>query len=236
MPRTEYRKKRANQFCGECGYELARDHHGICPMCPRLEQVRLELTAPTPGEMAAHRAARDTSVSAASNDRPPTAAEYRAILAQRQVGSRTPDQSGGRVIRTPVLRQTRVSRSRGGADAADDEVLAPPASPQPPRTEPSSPSPKKAKGRKGKDGGARAPKISEAPPKDLETQSLVAVAAASTPPPRQWARPRTQAAPVGRHVGSRSQARATQRWLIPVAVIAASALIGTAIPILLSWL
>ena len=232
MPRTEYRKKRAIRFCGDCGYELAADNDGTCPMCPRFEQLRLELAVPRPGDLGAHRAkARDTNVSAAPDEWPPTVAEYRAILDERRVGSASTDQSRGRVIREPVLRQTRVPQPPGAAKAAGDEVLAPPVHPQPPGKEPPSTSPKK--GRMAKVGGRRATDISEAPPKRLEAQTVVAVAAKSVPTPRQPARPLMQAAPV-RRVVTRSPAGATRPWLVPVAVVAAGALIGIVVPILLS--
>lgn len=118
MPRTDYRRKRANKFCGDCGYELARDNDGTCPMCPRFEQLRLESTVPTPGDLAAHGAeARDTNVAAAPDAWPPTVAEYRAILAERRARSTPTDQSRGRVIRTLGLTQTLVPHPPGAVDA-----------------------------------------------------------------------------------------------------------------------
>ena len=165
MPRTESPKKRSGRFCGDCGYELARDNDGTCPMCSRFKQLRSDLTVPRPSDLAAHRAkARDTSVSAAPDEWPPTVAEYRAILDERRVGSTSTDQSRGRVIRTPALRQTRVPQLPGAANAAG---------------------------------------------------------------------PLMRAATV-RHAVTRSRAGATRPWLVPVAVVAGSALIGFVVPILLS--
>jgi hypothetical protein len=46
------RKKAAAQFCGECGYELAPDSTGECPMCARFAQFRSEVTVPRRGELA----------------------------------------------------------------------------------------------------------------------------------------------------------------------------------------
>ena len=231
MPRTEYRKKRAIRFCGDCGYELAPDNDGTCPMCPRFEQLRLELAVPRPGDLGAHRAnARHTNVSAAPDEWPPTVAEYRAILDERRAASTSTDQSRGRVIQEPVLRQTRVPQPPGAANAAGDEVLAPPVQPQPPGKEPSSTSLKK--GRIVRVGGRRATDNSKAQPKRLEAQT-VAVAATSVPSPRQPARRLMQAAPA-RRVVTRSRDGATRPWLVPVAVVAAGALIGIVVPILLS--
>ncbi len=55
------RQKRSIRFCGDCGYELARDNDGACPMCARFEQLRVDL--------AAHRAGTlDTNVSVGAED------------------------------------------------------------------------------------------------------------------------------------------------------------------------
>jgi hypothetical protein len=157
VPRTKDPKKRAIRFCGECGYELAPDNDGTCPMCRRFEQLRLDFTVPRPSDRAAHRGeARDTNVSAAPDEWPPPVAEYRAMLAERRIRSTPADQSRGRVIRTAGLTQMRVPPAPGSAGAADDAVLEPPVHPQPPVQEPSPTSPKEAKGRKVKDGGHRA--------------------------------------------------------------------------------
>ena len=207
MPRTEYRKKPVIRYCRDCGYELALDNDGPCPMCPRLEQLRLNLAVPRPNDFGAYPAnGRDTHGSAAPDEWRPTVAEYRAMLAERGVGST--DESRGRVIRTPVLRQTRVPHPPRAAQAADDAALAPLEQPQPPGKEPSPTSPRKAKG-------------------------VVAVAAKSVPAPWQPAHPPRQAAPV-RRVASRSRGGAIRAWLVPLAVVAVSGLIGLVVPYLLS--
>ena len=231
MPRTEYRKKPVIRYCRDCGYELALDNDGPCPMCPRLEQLRLNLAVPRPNDFGAYPAnGRDTHGSAAPDEWRPTVAEYRAMLAERGVGST--DESRGRVIRTPVLRQTRVPHPPRAAQAADDAALAPPGQPQPPGKEPSPTSPRKAKGRTGRLGGRRGTNNWEAPPKRREAQSAGAVTK-SAPAPLPSARPLTQAAPV-RRARSRSRCGATRAWLVPVAVVAVSGLIGLAVPIILS--
>ena len=232
MPRTEYPKKPAIRFCGDCGYELAIDSDGRCPMCPRLEQLRLNLAVPRPSDLRAHRAnARDTDRSAASAEWRPTAAEYRAMLAARRVA--LTDDSRGRVIRTPVLRQARGPYPPRAAHAADDEALTPPKQPQPPGEEPSPTSPRKAKGRTGKLGARRATNHWEAPPKRREAHDVVAVAAESVPAPSQPARTGGEAARA-RRVESRSRGGATRAWLVPVALVVMSALIGVVVSILLS--
>lgn len=140
-------------------------------MCPRFEQLRMDFTVPRPSELAAHRAeVRDTDVSAAPDEWPPTVAEYRATLEERQGGSTPADQSRGRVIRTPGLRQIRVAPPSGSASAADGEVLASPV-PSRPKQEPPPTPPKKAKGRKRKDGGRRAARARARSPSAAEENS-----------------------------------------------------------------
>ncbi len=47
-PRTKKRKTRTRKqnrvarYCGDCGYELASDADGKCPMCPRFQQIRMD--------------------------------------------------------------------------------------------------------------------------------------------------------------------------------------------------
>lgn len=87
MPRTETAMPGV-RFCGACGYEMAADDDGRCPMCPRFEQLRIA-------------------------SRRPTIAEYRAILASRGANSvggviRTP---GLRRVNAPGPRE-RVSTLR----------------------------------------------------------------------------------------------------------------------------
>jgi hypothetical protein len=119
VPQTEYPKKFAIRFCGDCGYELAIDNDGRCPMCPRLEQLRLNLAVPRPSDLRAHRAnARESYRSAAPDKRRPTVAEYRAMLAERR--AEATDESRRRVIRTLVRRQTPVAHLPKAAHAADD--------------------------------------------------------------------------------------------------------------------
>ena len=232
MPRTEYRKKPVIRYCRDCGYELALDNDGPCPMCPRLEQLRLNLAVPRPNDFGAYPAnGRDTHGSAAPDEWRPTVAEYRAMLAERGVGST--DESRGRVIRTPVLRQTRVPHPPRAAQAADDAALAPP------RTAPASGKrtiPDVAQEGEGTNGQAWWPASDEQLGGSAETSRSSerwSGAAKSAPAPSPPARPLTQAAPV-RRVRSRSRCGATRAWLVPVAVVAVSGLIGLAVPILLS--
>ena len=145
MPQTEYPKKPDIRFCGDCGYELAIDNDGRCPMCPRLEQLRLNLAVPRPSDLreqranaratyrnarATYRNARATYRSAAQDEWRPTVAEYRALLAERRAEST--DESRARVIRTLGRRQTPLPHPPNAAHAADDEALEPPEEIQPP--------------------------------------------------------------------------------------------------------
>ena len=266
MPRTEEPKKRAIRICGDCGYELRPDNDGPCPMCERFEQLRIDFTVPRPSDLAAHRAdVRHTDVlSAAPDARPPTVAEYRAILAERRDGSTPAGQSRAMVIRTPGLTQIRVPLS-GSANKPDEDVSASPVAHRPPgKKEPSSTSRKKAKGRKGKADGRRAARArarslsaaeenrppptgasaaptsadlpaagnSAALPRGPQAQSVVAVATESVLTSRQPARPLMRAPPV-RRGDPHSRGGAAGPWPVLVAVVAASALIGAAVSILL---
>ena len=265
MPRTEEPKKRAIRICGDCGYELRPDNDGPCPMCERFEQLRIDFAVPRPSDLAAHRAeVRHTDVSAAPDAPPPTAAEYRAILAERRDGSTSAGQSRGGVIRTPGLTQIRVPPS-GSAKKPDEDVPASPVAPRlPGKKEPSSTSRKKAKGRKGKADGRRAARArarslsaaeenrpqptgasaartsadlpaadnSAALPRGPQAQSVVAVATESVLTSRQPARPLMRAPPV-RRLEPHSRGGAAGPSPVLVAVVAASALIGAAVSILL---
>ena len=51
--RARHRRPKTSRFCGECGYDLAPDGDGTCPMCPRLQQIRTVLE---PRVLAAERA------------------------------------------------------------------------------------------------------------------------------------------------------------------------------------
>ncbi len=74
MPRT--RKRTVRRFCGDCGYELALDSDGKCPMCARFAQLRLDSIAPQPSEP-----------DSLAREQPPTVAEYRAIMAAQRAKS-----------------------------------------------------------------------------------------------------------------------------------------------------
>jgi len=157
VPRTANPKKRSVRFCGDCGYELARDNDGACPMCARFEQLRIDFTVPRPSDLAAHRAGTlDTNVPVVADDRPPTVREYRSILAERRLGSASTAESAATVIRTPGLRRTMIPSPPTGATAPGDGALAPPAEPKPPAKNLASPSPKKTRARRGQGESRRA--------------------------------------------------------------------------------
>ncbi len=267
MPRMDNRRKRRVRFCGDCGYELAPDNDGTCPMCRRFEQLRIDFIVPRPSALAEQRAeGGHTHVSATPDEWPPTVAEYRAILAERRARSTSIDDPQGRVVRTPGLTHMHVPPAPEEANAPDDEVIAPPVQHQRPVEEASSPSPKKAKGgRKANGGGPRAARgrkaslpegepdatqgsaaaptsadrpatnNSEAALSRFEHQSDVAAEMEPVPAPPDVVGPFTQGVPVRRRE-PRSRAGALWPSLVMVAILAASALVGAAVPLLLSLL
>lgn len=270
MPRTDNPKKRAIRFCGDCGYELAPQHDGPCPMCPRFEQLRMDFAVPRPSELATRRAETAHMVSVSPGDWPPTPSEYRAILAERRLGSTSAeDMAVARVIRTPGLTQIRVPAPPPGTNApGDDDLSAPSTEPKPARRESSPTSSKKPKGRRGKGGDrraararARAPASQENVPSAVPSSSAApgsaddvpatndtagvrrnleapvgAIASDWVPTPGAVARYSPQTVPLRRRA-FRSRTVAAGPSLVAVAiVVAGSALIGAAIPILLSLL
>ena len=258
MPRTESPKKRSVRFCRDCGYELARDNDGTCPMCARLRQLRMDFTVPRPNDGAAHRAgSRNTDISGVADEWPPTVAEYGATLAERGPRSVSPGQHAARVIRTPALRQSQVPSPHEGSTAPGDGVSASLAEPKPPAKDLASPPPTKAKVkassgpgtsrgsarahvRSSGTPGTRPPPATASPSAPVESGDVPATPSWSTPPtavaavPRQGARPVMQAGPV-RHKAPGSHTGVPWSSLIILAIILiASALIGAAVPILLS--
>ena len=121
MPRTESPNKRSIRFCGDCGYELARDNDGTCPMCRRFEQLRIDFTVPRPSDLTAQRVG-DASHLGDVDEWPPTVAEYRAVLAERRSESVLSGEHAATVIRTPGMRQSQVPPPPIGATAAGDDV------------------------------------------------------------------------------------------------------------------
>lgn len=119
MPRTDSPKKRSIRFCGDCGYELARDNDGTCPMCRRFEQLRSDFIVPRPGDIARQQAAG--AYGSTAEEWPPTVAEYRAVLAERRARLASPREDAARVLRTPGLLQTAVPPQLGGATGLGEE-------------------------------------------------------------------------------------------------------------------
>lgn len=264
MPQTESLKKRGVRFCADCGYELARDNDGTCPMCRRLEQLGLDFTVPRPSELATHRAgSRNTDVSRMPDERPPTVAEYRAILAKRRLKSGSPGQHAATVIRTAAMRQTQVPPPPRGATAPGDGALISPAKTKPPADDQASPSPKKAKALRGQGKSRRAARVHSAGTPETTTPPATASSAAlvesgdvpatpgSSNPPTAVRAQRIPAAATGSETLTEGKgtsvwegadepiaraASAGERLVIAVAIVVASVLIGAAVPILLSLL
>ena len=156
MPRTQSAKKRGGRFCADCGYELTRDNDDPCPMCERLEQLRLDFIVPRPSDLATHRPGSGNSdVPSGPDEWPPTVAEYRAILAERRLRSSALGH-GATVIRTPALKQRQVPPQPRNATTPGDTASAPAAEHKPPAKDRTSPPPTKAKTRHGQSKSRRA--------------------------------------------------------------------------------
>ena len=110
------RKKAAAQYCGDCGYEIARDDTGECRICARLEQLREESAVLRPNELAygltRPRKTNDSGPGPSMGWRP-TPAEYRAILAARRLSKPSAQDPNGRpaasVIGTPAFARPAIS-------------------------------------------------------------------------------------------------------------------------------
>ena len=112
------RKTAAARYCGDCGYELARDSTADCPMCARYEQFRAAAAVPLRSDPAGRHTLEPPPYvddSLPSGDRWPTSAGYRAD------GSAL----GATVIQTPTLRQPAKARTQAPNAALAGETPAP---------------------------------------------------------------------------------------------------------------
>lgn len=75
--RPKKRKTAVARFCGDCGYELAPDSDGTCPMCARFEQVRVDFIVPRPSDLD-------------SVETEQTVSEIRPVIAARRTRSTSP--------------------------------------------------------------------------------------------------------------------------------------------------
>ena len=101
-------------------------------MCARFEQLRIEFTVPRPSELLGLRSGPeerlDVNQPVASEDRPATASEYRAVLAAWRARTASADTGSGgpaaTVIRTPALRQPARARVEAptAAEPATTEI------------------------------------------------------------------------------------------------------------------
>ncbi len=251
MPRTESTKKRSIRFCGHCGYELARDNDGACPMCRRFEQLRLDFSVPRPSD---------------AGGWPPTPAEYRALLAERRSRAAVTGHPIPTVIRTAAMRQAQVPHPPPDATMHSNVALPSPAIPKPSLNDLVSPSPKKAKARRGYNEGRRAARArarssaavdstkpatassldldaagvaatpgSSAPSKAVGAQRLAAVATESgmSAMPARFARPSMQGVPE-RDRASRCRTGVPLSPGVTVAIVVLGVLVGIAASILLT--
>ena len=183
VPRTESPKKRSVRFCGDCGYELARDNDGTCPMCRRFEQLRLDFIVSRPSDVVTQRLNPGLpDASSIPDEWPPTPAEYRAILAERALRSGSAKHAAT-VLRKPALRQSKVPPPPAGASAPGDGALRPPADPKPSVKDLLSPTPTKAntKGRRGPSKSGRAARGGVRSARVPETTTRPAAAVSSAP-------------------------------------------------------
>jgi hypothetical protein len=246
VPRTEKPNKSAIRVCGDCGYELAPEYAGTCPMCPQFEQLRTEFIVPRPSALAALRA-RVREMSPFAEEWPPTVAEYRAILVKRSGRPESGAGSPGSVIQPRVLRVLRTTPPTGRAKSAEAELLTPPVLPSPPAQGHPSPPPKRATRRKrgkerrraarararsilaAEENGHAVPRDSAAAPASVDARATEELA----PPPigleaqsdaarasQRLPRPREVARPFPQAVPVRAalQSRTAATWPSPISV------------------
>lgn len=195
------------RFCGDCGYELARDNDGTCPMCRRFEQFRLDFSVPRPSDVAAHRAgSRRTDVPGAPDEWSPTVAEYRALLAERRLRSASPGYHAATVIRV-------------GSSGAQE--------PMTPPTTASSSAPLESRDTPATPGSSTPPRAAGA------LTGTSASGGETLGPPGQAAGSLMQGGPP-RHRALRSRTVVPLPSVITLAIVVASLLIGAAVPMLLS--
>jgi hypothetical protein len=128
------RKTATARFCSDCGYELAQDSSGECPMCARFEQMRIEFSVPRPSELGARHTRPEGRVDVnhpvASADGRLAASEYRAILAANRARAASADGGSGgpaaTVFRTPGLGQPAKARMEAPSTVLAAESSAPP--------------------------------------------------------------------------------------------------------------
>ena len=113
MLRRKKRKTAVARFCGDCGYELAPDGDGTCPMCAKFAQLRAEFVVPRPSELNNLPTRRfepiDRGLPVDSLETAPTVSEYNTVVAAHRARAGSPGRSGGTVIRNPALRRIPAS-------------------------------------------------------------------------------------------------------------------------------
>jgi len=131
------RKTTAPRFCGDCGYEFARDRTGACPMCARFEQMRIEFAAPRPSEIAGRPTSPEppleTTDPLTAVDRRPTPSEYRAVLAAQRARRASAEGRSGHPatvispsLRQPAKRRMKAPQAAGESPAPSREPPLPP--------------------------------------------------------------------------------------------------------------
>lgn len=217
------RKTTTPRFCRDCGYELARDRVGACPMCARFEQLRIEFDAPRPSEPAERPATPQTPHGVidplTAGDRRPTPSEYRAILAAQLTRRASAEDMGEHLatvispsLRRPANRRTKAALVAGESPAPSTEPVVPPGNKSPARRKDRPTAPKV------REGAASISAVER-----LETREE------GTRLPAVDARLRTRAGAEREHPASYDRA---YPWQTALWVIVAGALAGASVPII----
>ena len=142
-PRTNRRKRAVGRFCGNCGYELAPEGDGTCPMCPRFEQFLLDFPLPQPNQRQIrarrHVELLDPETAIARAEHAPTVSDY-GLIGVEHARSGSTGRSVPTGPRIPAVRATLAppadtAGSFTSASGGPPEATAPP-SPQQSKTRP----------------------------------------------------------------------------------------------------
>jgi hypothetical protein len=140
-PRTNKRKRAVRRFCGNCGYELALEGDGTCPMCPRFEQVRTDSGLPRASELdslgtrGTELVVRETAIG--SGEHAPTVSDYGLIGVERarsgSIGGSVPAGFRNRAVRATLAPPADTSGSSTPASVAATAPASPQQSATPPK-------------------------------------------------------------------------------------------------------
>ena len=131
--RRNNRKHAVRRFCGNCGYELALEGDGTCPMCPRFEQFRVDVALPPPSEPDTSSTRRtelvNTETAITSGEHASTVSDYGLIGVERarsgSTGRSIPAGVRNRAVRATLAPPPDASGSSHSAFVAATEETAP---------------------------------------------------------------------------------------------------------------